>query len=94
MIPYTSTLILLPQLCQGYQDHCIVTSGNGGMGRLGMVYFMLGFGWGTGGGYHIFSKFFSVFVLLLIVLSWLAHDTLLCLFNCSCFAFFVSGPFN
>ena len=38
--------------------------------------------------------FFLFFVLLLIVLSWLVHDSLLCLFHCSFLAFFVSGPFN
>ena len=26
--------------------------------------------------------------------SWLVHDSFLCLFHCSFFAFFVSGPFN
>ena len=55
---------------------------------------MLKFGWGDRDVYHIFSIFFSVFVLLVIVLSWLVHDSLLCLFNCSFFAFFVCGPFN
>ena len=49
---------------------------------------------GQGVGIIFFLFFFSVFVLLLIVLSWLVHDSLLCLFNCSFFAFFVSGPFN
>ena len=37
---------------------------------------------------------FFVFVLLLIVLSWLVHDSLFCLFHCSFFALFVSGPLN
>ena len=55
--------------------------------------FMLGVGWWTVGGYHIFS-IFSVFLLLLIVLSWLVHDNLLCLLNSSIFAFFVSRLFN
>ena len=55
---------------------------------------MLGFGWGNMGGGHICSIFCPVFVLLLIVLSWLVHDCLLCLFHCSFFALFVSGPFN
>ena len=55
------------------------------MGRLEGGSFMLGFG------YHIFSIFGSVFVLSLIVLSRLVHDSLLCLFHC---AFFVSVPFN
>ena len=48
----------------------------------------------TGGGYHIFPIFCTVFVLLLIILSWLVHDSLLCLFHCSFFAFFVSASFN
>ena len=56
---------------------------------------MLGLGGGTGGGYHSFSIFYSVLVWLLIVLSWQVHDSLLCLFPCSFFAFFVSGgPIN
>ena len=59
-----------------------------------MVHLCYGLGGGPGGGYHIFSIFRSVFVLLLIVFSWLVHDSLLCLFQCSFFAFFVSGPFN
>ena len=49
---------------------------------------------GQGGGYHTFSIFCSVFVLLLIAFSWLVHDTLFCLFHCFFFTFFVSGPFN
>ena len=50
----------------------------GGMGRLGGGSFMLGFGWGTRSGYDIFSiSSFSVFVLLLIVLSLLVYDSLL-----------------
>ena len=44
--------------------------------------------------YFFYFFFFSVFVLLVIVLSWLVHDSLLCLFNCSFFALFVCGPFN
>ena len=86
IIPYTSTSITLPHLCQGYHSHCVVTSSDGGMGKLGASSFILGFGWGDRGGYHIFSIFCSVFVLLLTVLSWLVHDSLLCLFHCSIFA--------
>ena len=41
-----------------------------------------------------FSIFCSDFVLLLIALSWLVHDSFCCLFHCSFFAFFISGPFN
>ena len=55
---------------------------------------ILEFGWGTGGGYHIFPTFCSGFVLLLIALSWLISDSLFCLFHCPFFAFLVSGPFN
>ena len=73
----------------------IVTSSNGEMGKLEGGSFMLGFGWGDRGWVsYFFSIFCSVFVLLLIVLSWLLHDSLLCLFHCSFFAFFFSGPFN
>ena len=52
----------------------------GGMGRLGVVYLCGGLGGGIGSRYHIFSIFCSVFVLLLIVLSWLVHDNC-----CVCF---------
>ena len=93
IIIYTSTSIILPHLCQGYHGQCIVTSSDRGMGQSGAGSFILGFGWGTKGGYHIFSFFVFIFVLLLIVLSWLVHDRL-CLFHCSFLAFFVSGPFN
>ena len=65
-----------------------------GDGKVGGGSFMLGFGWGKGAGYQIFSTFCSVLVLLLIVLSWLVHDSLLCLCHRSFFAFVVSGPFN
>ena len=30
IIPYTSTSIRFPHLCQGYHDHCIVTANDGG----------------------------------------------------------------
>ena len=52
----------------------------GGMGRLGVVYLCWGLRGGIGCRYHIFSIFCSVFVLLLIVLSWLVHDNC-----CLCF---------
>ena len=39
-------------------------------------------------GTDLISIFCSVLVWLLIVLSWLVHDSLLCLFPCSFFAFF------
>ena len=61
---------------------------------LGGGSFMLGFGWNGRGWVSYFFHFFVVFLLLLIVLSWLVHDSLLCLFHCSFFAFFLSGPFN
>ena len=41
---------------------------------------MLGFGWGTRVGYHSFSILCYAFVLLLIVLSCLVHDSC-----CVCF---------
>ena len=59
----------------------------------GVVDFCYSLGGVTRVGYHIFSVFY-VFVLLLIVLSWVVHDSLLCVFHCSFFAFFVSGPLN
>ena len=40
IIPYTSTSITLPHLCQGYHGHCIVTVSNEGGGG----------GWGRGSG--------------------------------------------
>ena len=80
-------------LCQGYYGHCIVTPGDRGRGKLGVGSFILWFRWGTRGWYHIFSIFCSDFVLSSI-LSWLVHGSLLCLFHCSFFAFFVSGSFN
>ena len=55
---------------------------------------MLEFGCGYRGGHHSFSIFCFVFVLLLIVLAWLVHDSYCVCFIVSCFTFFVSGPFN
>ena len=75
-IPYTSTSIRLPHLCQGYHGHCAVTSIDGRMGRLGGGSFMLGFWWGDRGWVSYFINFSPVFVLLLIVLLWLIHDSL------------------
>ena len=46
------------------------------------------------GGYQIFSIFRAVFVLLLIVLSWVVHDSLFFCFIAPFFPFFVSGSFN
>ena len=95
IIPYTSTPITLPYLCQGYHGHCIITSSDGGDGKVGAGSFMLRFGEDSEDREWVsyFLNFCSVFVLLLI-LSWLVHDSLLCLFHCSFFAFFDSGPFN
>ena len=59
-----------------------------------MVHLCSVLGRGRGGGYHIFSIFCPVFVLLLVFLSWVVHDSLLCLCQCSFFVFFVSAPFN
>ena len=54
----TSTSIILPHLCQGYHGHCIVTSSDGGMGRLGGGSFILGFGWGDRGWVYFFYFLF------------------------------------
>ena len=59
-----------------------------------MVHLCEGLGGGTGDEYHIFSIFCSVFLLLLIVLSWMVRDSLMCPFHCSFFAFFESGLFS
>ena len=65
------------------------------MGRLKGASFMLGLGGGREQGVVIiFFLFFFPVIVLLIVVSWLVHDSLLCLLNCFCFAFFVSSPFN
>ena len=86
----TSTSITLPHLCQGYHGHCIVTSSDGGMGRFGGGTFMSG-SWVGGENVGIsFSIFCSVFVLLLIVVSWPVHESLLCLFPCSFFVLSLS----
>ena len=61
IIPYTSTSIKLPHLCQGYHSHCIVTSSDGGMGRLGGGSYMLGFWRGQTVGI-IFFLFFVLFL--------------------------------
>ena len=69
IIPYTSTSVRSPHLCQRYHDHFVVVTNMGGMGKLGMVHLcqdLDGATWGVG--YHI-SIFCSVFVLLSIVLS-------------------------
>ena len=80
----------LSHLCQGYHGHCIVTSSDGRMGRLGGGSFMLEFRWGDRGWVScFFSVFCSVFMLLLIVPSWLVHYSLLSLFHCS-FLLFLS----
>ena len=89
IIPYTYTSITLPHLCQGCHGHCIVTSSDGGRFIYVRVYLVR-----QGVGIIFFSIFCSVFVVLLIVLSWLVHESLLCLFHCSFSAFFVSGPCN
>ena len=63
-----------------------------GDGKVGGGSFMLRFGedrrWVS-----YFYIFCFVFVLLLIVLSWLVHDSC-CVFLCFFFAFFFSGPFD
>ena len=57
-----------------------VVDGGETVRRLVVVQLYLGLGRGTGDGYHIFSIFSSVLVLLLTVLSWLVHDSC-----CVCF---------
>ena len=52
IIPYTSTSIRLPHLCEGYHDHCSTTANDGKVGE-GVIYVKI-MGGGTGGGYHIF----------------------------------------
>ena len=61
IIPYTSTSITLPHLCQGDHGHCIVTSSDGGMGRLGGGSYMLGFVWGHRGWVSYFFYFLFCF---------------------------------
>ena len=61
ILPYTSTSITLPQSCQGYYDHCIATSSDMGMRRLGVSSFILGFGCWHCGGSHICFLFFVLF---------------------------------
>ena len=71
--------ITLSHLYQEYHDHCFAAN-DGGMGRLRDGSFMFGLGGRTGGGGHIFLlSLLSVFVLLL-VFSWLIHDSC-----CVCF---------
>ena len=90
IIPYTSTSITLPHLYQGYHGHCIVVWSNWGDGKVGGRFIYVRVWVGRQGVGIIFFLFF----VLLIVLSWLVHYSLLRLFHCSFFAFFVSGPFN
>ena len=62
-------------------------------GKVGSGSFILLFGCGeTEGGYHLFPFFFFFLLLLLIALSWLVRDSY-CVFHCSFFALFVTGPF-
>ena len=86
-----------------HQLHCLISAKDimvtelllqvmGGIGKLGVV--LLCWVLGGGGGGQGVVIFFLSFVLLLIVLSWLVHDSLLCLFHCFFFAFFISGAFN
>ena len=63
-----------------------------GDGKVGGGSFMLGFGWGDRGWVSCF--FYFLFCFCAVVLSWLVDDSLLCLFQCSFFTFFVSGPFK
>lgn len=57
------------------ENHCVVTLKYGWMGRVGGLVDLLGFGWRDRGWVPcIFPIFCSIFLLLLIVLSWLVHD--------------------
>ena len=62
IIPYISISIRLPHLCQGDNDHCVVTTYDRWMGRLESGSLMLVFGWGNGG---VGIRVFLIFVLLL-----------------------------
>ena len=57
-----SISIRLPHLCQGDNDHCVVTTYDRWMGRLGSGSLMLVFGWGNGG---VGIIVFLIFVLFL-----------------------------
>ena len=64
IIPYTSTSIRFPYLCQGYHDRCVDTANNLGMGRLrggGGGSFMLGYvRVGGGGQLFIYVRVYAV----------------------------------
>ena len=64
-----------------------------GTGSFILGFFFLGGGEAVGG-YHMFPIFCSVFMLLLVFLSYLVHHSKLCFFHCSFFAFFLSGTSN
>ena len=64
IIPYTSTSITFPHLCQGYYGHCIVASSNEEMGRLEGGSFVRICGEG-GRGQGLGIMFFLCFVLFL-----------------------------
>ena len=67
----------------------------GGWEGFAVFHFCYGLVWGTVGWYYVSNIFSSVFVLLLIILSWLVYDNYVC-FVCFFlfFAFFDSGPIN
>ena len=64
IIPYTSMIIRLPHICQGYHDHCVVTTYDGGWEAWELLHLCYGLGGGHRGGYRSFYIFCSVFVLL------------------------------
>ena len=97
IIRHTSTSIALLHLCQGYHGNYILLYCHSkwwGDGKVG-AWFIYVRDWVGDQGMDItfFSIFSSVFVLLLIVLSWMVHDSLLGLFHFSFFAFFVFCSF-
>ena len=75
---------LHPPICaKDIMVNCTVTSSDGVIVRLGGGSFMLGFWWGTRGWVSYFFYFLFCFCAVLIILSWLIHDSLLCLFHSS-----------
>ena len=87
-------IIIIESICQGYHRHYVVTSSNEGIRRVGGCSFMLGFGLGDRESDHFLYIFCSAFVVLVIVLSWLVHDSFLSLFHYSFSTFFVPGHFH
>ena len=68
-IPYTSTSIGLPHLCQGYHDPSVVTAKDGGIRRLGGGGFVYIRVW-RGGGEEIGIVVFLFFNCSVMVRTW------------------------